>query len=82
MNWLLDPAPVIRFRSNAESILVAPTQPSPNDVAIFIWQHNEHSPTKVQAVHLFLDLGPPRGRATFDLLWTQRFTAAEICSLG
>jgi hypothetical protein len=27
MNWLLDPAPAIRFCSNAESILGAPTQP-------------------------------------------------------
>jgi hypothetical protein len=30
VNWLLDPAPAIRFRSNAESILVAPTQPFRN----------------------------------------------------
>jgi hypothetical protein len=28
MNWLLDPAPAIRFCSNAFSILVAPTLPS------------------------------------------------------
>src|ERR1700738_2707729 len=30
MNWLLDPAPAIRFRSNAESILVPATQPCRN----------------------------------------------------
>jgi hypothetical protein len=28
INWLVDPVPAIKFCSNAESILVAPTQPS------------------------------------------------------
>src|SRR5262245_31674280 len=44
MNWLLDPAPVIRFFSNADSTLVAPTLPS--STGRYLWTDFQIKPVR------------------------------------